>query len=341
MIKVKVVTIKKPGEIELIEQEIPEAKKGEALLKIRYCGICGSDVSTYTGGQPFASYPRIPGHEFSAEIVEIEKNNLGLEKGMVVTGNPYFNCGKCYPCKNGRVNCCEKNETMGVQRDGAFSEYITFPIDRIINGRGLSAKILALIEPFAISSHAVKHGSIKNKDNVLIIGSGPIGIFAMLAAKMRGANVIIADRLSSRLNLAKEMGADDTINTLEENLSDKVKEITNGNGMDICIEAVGLAETFLDSIENVCYGGQIILIGNGKTITKFNHSVLLKKEISIYSSRNSFTCDFESLIMQISKQKIDINKIITHIYDLENAIEAFEKLSKNKSNMAKVLIKFL
>src|ERR1035437_9948329 len=128
MTNMKIVYIENPGKIALRDAEIPVPQKGEALLKIKYCGICGSDTATYTGNQPFTTYPRIPGHEFSAEIVEIEENGLGLKVGMSVTANPYFNCGKCYSCRRGKVNCCEDNQTMGVQRDGSFAEYITMPI---------------------------------------------------------------------------------------------------------------------------------------------------------------------------------------------------------------------
>lgn len=242
----KVIEVKEPGKIELVEREIPTPQKGEALLKIKYCGICGSDVATYTGNQPFASYPRIPGHEFSAEIVEIEENELGLEKGMIVTANPYFNCGSCYSCQRGKVNCCESNETMGVQRDGSFAEYITMPIERIYDGRGLDEKTLSLIEPFTISYHAINRGGIQKGDKVLVFGAGAIGIFAMLSAKIKGGEVYIADVFEERLEKAKQLGADGVINVSKEDLEKRIKEITNSNGMDICIEAAGLPQTFLN-----------------------------------------------------------------------------------------------
>ncbi|MDD6356328.1 MAG: alcohol dehydrogenase catalytic domain-containing protein, partial [Oscillospiraceae bacterium] len=151
----KAIQITTPGEIKVIEKEMPKAKEGEALLKVLYCGICGADVASYTGNQPFTTYPRIPGHEFSAQIVEIPENDKGFKAGDVVTCNPYFNCGKCYACQRGIVNACHDNQTMGVQRDGSFQEYITMPIDRIIDGKDVSAKELALIEPFSISCHAL------------------------------------------------------------------------------------------------------------------------------------------------------------------------------------------
>lgn len=334
-----VVFIKKPGEIELLDMPEPAVKDGEALLKIKYCGICGSDIATYTGNQPFASYPRIPGHEFSAEIVDIEDNDLGLKAGMIVTANPYFNCGHCYPCSKGKVNCCESNETMGVQRDGSFAEYITMPIERIVNGRGLSAQTLALIEPFSIGYHAINRGNIKNKDNVLVIGAGPIGIFAMLSAKLAGAKVTIVDMLKERLDLAKSMGADQIVNVSQKTLAKEVEKLTNGNGMDACVEAVGHANTFLQCIENAAFGGKIILIGNGKTETKFNHSILLKKELDVYGSRNSLY-DFKPLIDKVKTNNLDIEKIITHIYAKEDVLQAFKELNNNDGSMAKVLIKF-
>ena len=335
----KVVHIEQAGQIAVVEKEIPAPKPGEALLQIQYCGICGSDIATYSGNQPFATYPRIPGHEFSAKIAEIGENTRGLKPGMLVTANPYFNCGTCYSCRRGKVNCCEHNETMGVQRDGSFAEYITMPIERIYDGKTLSAKTLAMIEPFSISYHASKRGTIGPHHNVLVIGAGPIGMFAMISAKLWGAKVYITDLLEQRLELAKTLGADGTINSKEEDLTKKVQEITSGQGMDVCIEAAGLPQTFLSSIDQVCFGGQLILIGNGKRETTFNHSILLKKELDVFGSRNSLN-DFEPLIDIVSEGKAVIDPLNTHVFPLENVLEAFEQLSHNDGSLAKVLVRF-
>lgn len=335
----KVVYIEKPGKIELVEKEKPIAKKGEALLKIKYCGICGADVATFTGNQPFTTYPRIPGHEFSAEIVEIEKNDLGLKVGDIVTANPYFNCGSCYSCNRKIVNACTSNETMGVQRNGSFSEYITMPIERIYSGKGLSAKTLALIEPFSIGYHASKRGNIKSGHKVLVIGAGAIGIFAAISAKLKGATVYISDVFEKRLENALKFGIDGIIDVSRENLEEKVKEITNGNGFDICIEAVGQSSTFLDCINCAAFGADIILIGNGKKETTFNHSILLKKELNIYGSRNALKEDFLELIDLISSGKINVDEIVSDIFDKEDAIKAFDCLVHNDGSKFKVLVK--
>ena len=199
----KAIVIPQPNEIEIREVPMPQVKVGEALLKIEYVGICGADVASFTGNQPFTSYPRIPGHEFSASIVEIPENDKGLKVGDVVTCNPYFNCGECYSCQRGFVNCCTDNQTMGVQRDGAFCVYIALPVERIYPGMGLSAQELALIEPFSISQHAISRAEIKPTDDVLIIGAGPIGLFALLAARQKCKRVVVADILDNSLTLAK------------------------------------------------------------------------------------------------------------------------------------------
>lgn len=336
----KAVIIKEPGKIEVIEKEMPVKKDGEALLKVKYCGICGADVASYTGNQPFTTYPRIPGHEFSAEIVEIPENEKGLKKGDTVTCNPYFNCGECYACKRGIVNACYDNQTMGVQRDGSFQEYITMPVERIIDGKGLSAKELALIEPFSISCHALSRCEIREGAKLLIMGAGPIGLFALLKAKSMGAEVMIADVLDSRLQLAAEYGADKTVNVKEKNLHEESLSFTDGNGFDVCVEACGAPETFLSCIDEASHGANIILIGNGKRETTFVHSIILKKELNIYGSRNAFTKDFEELIDLVSSGKVNVLKMISGVYDKEDAAEAFEKLKNNDGSINKLLISF-
>lgn len=336
----KAIEITKPFEIKIIDKEKPVINDGEALLKVLFCGICGADVASFTGNQPFTTYPRIPGHEFSAQIVEIPENDKGLKKGDVVTCNPYFNCGACYSCRRGIVNACTDNQTMGVQRDGSFQEYITMPVDRIIDGKGLSAQELALIEPFSISNHALSRAEVKQGDNLLIMGAGPIGLFALLKAKAMGVNVAIADMLSSRLELAKEYGADIVINVKEQNLEKECHSFTAGNGFDVCVEACGAPETFLNCIDNAAHGANIILIGNGKRETTFVHSVILKKELNIFGSRNAFTKDFEELIELVKAGKVNPAKMISGIYDAQNAKAAFDALVNNDGTLAKLLIKF-
>ena len=337
----KTIRISEPGKIEVVETQTPVRQKGEALLRVLYGGICGADVASYTGNQPFTTYPRIPGHEFSAQIAEIDENEKGLGAGDIVTANPYFNCGECYSCRRGFVNCCTDNQTMGVQRDGAFREYITMPVERIYDGKGLSARELALVEPFSVSQHAVSRAEIKPTDSVLIIGAGPIGLFALLAARQKCARIAVADILDNRLLLAKDYGADLTVNTKTQSLGDEAAAFTNGNGFDVCIEACGAPETFLACIDCAAFAGNVILIGNGKRETSFIHSVILKKELNIHGSRNALERDFLSNIDLIKSGRADVMKMVSGISDIDRAGEAFEALAHNDGSLAKLLIRIV
>ena len=334
----KTVLINKPGEIAVTDTKMPVAGEGEAILKVRYCGVCGADVASYTGNQPFTTYPRIPGHEFSAEIVSIPENNLGLKVGDIVTANPYFNCGHCYSCERGLVNCCTDNQTMGVQRDGSFREYIAMPVERIIPGNGLSAKELALIEPFSIGYHALSRAKIEPTDKVLIEGAGPIGLFALISAKLRGASVYVFDVLQGRLDTALEYGADGVVDVSKKDFMEEVNRITDGKGFDVCVEACGLSETFLNCIDAAAFGANIILIGNGKRDTTFLHSILLKKELNVFGSRNAYTKDFKALINLVSSGKVDLMKMVSAVYPIDEADTAFKALANNDGSLKKVLI---
>ncbi len=335
----KAIVIDKPYEVEIRDVPMPTVGEGEALLRVLYVGICGADVASYTGNQPFTTYPRIPGHEFSAEIIEIPENDKGLKKGDVVTCNPYFNCGKCYSCERGHVNCCTDNRTMGVQRDGAFCEYISMPVERIYPGMGLTAKELALIEPFSISRHAISRAVIHQTDSVLIVGAGPIGLFALLAAKQFAGKIAVADVLNNRLDLAMSYGADGVVNTATEDIAKFTEEFTDGRGFDVCIEACGRPETFLMCIDEAAYAANIILIGNGKRETTFLHSIILKKELNIFGSRNAMKQDFLDNIELAASDKVDVMKMVSGVYEMDKAAEAFDALAHNKGDLAKLLIR--
>lgn len=337
----KAIFINKPGEVEIREMERPHLKEGEALLKLHYGGICGSDLGSYRGTFAYFEYPRTPGHELSAEIVEIRENPYGLKEGMNVTVNPYFNCGKCYSCQRGLVNACTTNQTMGVQREGGFAEYIAMPIERIIDGKGLSPKTLTLIEPFCISFHGVKRASVHAGDKVLIVGAGTIGVLAAIAAKSFGAEVYIADISQQKLEFAKEFGVDGTIlNDTPEHFLEMAEKITDGNGFDVTIEAVGLPSTFQNCIDAAAFGGRVVLIGVGKKNLDFNFTIIQKKELNVYGSRNALTSDFVELIDIVRSGKVDLEKIITNIYDFDDAAKAFSDFDQNAATMLKVLIQF-
>lgn len=338
----KTIIIPQPSKVEIIDTPKPTPAKGEALLRILRGGICGSDLGTYKGTFAYASYPRIPGHEFSAEIVEINGDAPHLKEGMVVTANPYFNCGKCYSCQRGLVNCCEHNETLGAQRDGIFSEYATIPLERICDGKGLEPSVLAAIEPFCISYHgAVTRGKVQKGDKVLVIGAGTIGVLAAIAAKSQGAHVYISDVAATKMQYAVDtFKLDGGILNSGDDFIAKCMEVTDGHGFDKTIEAVGLPSTFQNAIDTAAFGANVVLIGVGKKNLDFNFTLLQKKELNVFGSRNALTQDFKNLIDIVSKGDIDLTKVITNTYGLNEAPQAFADFANNGANMLKVMIDF-
>ncbi len=347
----KALYITEPGHVEIRSIPMPERRKGEALLKVLSIGICGSDLGSYHGTFAYFDYPRIPGHEFSAEIVEIDDNEYGFKPGMVVTANPYFNCGKCYSCTHGRVNACMGNKTMGCQMDGAFSEYITMPIERIVDGRGLDQDTLAMIEPFCIGYHGVLRSRVHSGDNVLIIGGGTIGVMSGISAKSMGANVYISDIIEEKLiKDIEDFGFDGMIlNTSPQSFMEDVECITGTsvfgsekrvNGFDVTIEAVGLPSTFQQAIDAAAFGGRVALIGVSNKPINLDFNVIQKKELDITGSRNAMKSDFDNLVDIVKSGRVDISKVITNVYEgFNEAARAFKDFSSMRGSMLKVIVR--
>ena len=339
----RAIVINEPGSVTLREMPMPVRGEGEALLRLLYGGICGSDLGSYRGANAYVSYPRVPGHEFSAEIVEIDDNDAGLKPGMIVTCNPYFNCGTCYSCQRGLVNACTDNQTMGVQREGAFAEYITMPVARIYDGKGLPARTLAMIEPFCISHHGVSRANVQKGERVLVVGAGTIGVLAAVSAKAKGAEVTICDVAPDKLAYAYEtFGLDHKLlSDTKENFDAGVHALTDGNGFDVTIEAVGLPQTFQNCIDAACFGGRVVLIGVSKqNIDDFFFTIIQKKELNVYGSRNAMQSDFLELIELVKAGGVNLDKIITNEYALSDAPKAFEDFAANAGKMLKVAIDF-
>ena len=328
-----------PGEVDVVEVEDPRPRPGEALLRVRYAGICGSDVQTFRGTQPFASYPRVPGHEFSAEILEINGSSEDLAVGDVVTGVPYFQDGTCYSCRRGLINACERNETMGVHRDGAFQELITMPLERLHRARGVDTRDLAIVEPFSIGYHAVLRADVAEGERVLVLGAGAIGLLTMIAARTRGAEVWIADVVASRLEVATTLGAAGTVDLAQETVDSAVQAATGGDGFDVVFEATGLPISFLNAIEAAAFGARLVLIGNGTREVTLNQSELIKKELDVLGSRNSKGV-FETLIDLLERGVVDVSPLRTKIVPLTEAKQALEDAAAGATDDIKVLIEF-
>lgn len=339
----KAIIIPEPGIVEIQEVPMPEVKEGEALLKPLFGGICGTDLNSYRGTAAYTVYPCLPGHEFSAEIVEIGENDKGLKPGMTVICNPYFNCGECYSCRHGLVNACMDNKTMGVQRSGAFSEYVAVPVSRLFSGEGIPAKTLAIVEPFVISYHIIKRAQVTPGDTVLIVGAGTIGVYAALAAMTLGGEVTICDIAPEKLDYAQKMYniPHTLLNSSPESFAEGVAKLTDGNGFDVTVDAAGFPSTFKNCVDALAYGGRLGLSGYSKDLLNgFDYSVIQKHELSLLGSRNAVNKDFEEALDFVRAGKLDLVKAVTNVYPWEDAPKAFADFNANAGRMLKVMFDF-
>lgn len=337
----KAIQIPAPADLRVVDIEKPEVKSGEVLLKIKYVGFCGSDLNTFLGRNPMVKLPVIPGHEVGATIEAVGTDvPAGFMADMPVTVNPYTNCGTCAACRNGRVNACEHNETFGVQRNGAMSEYLSLPWQKVIPADGISPRDCALIEPMSVGFHAVSRGQITDIDTVLVIGCGMIGIGAIVRAALRGATVIAVDLDDEKLALAKRIGANYTINSKTENLHERLQVITNGLGPDVVIEAVGSPATYIMAVNEVAFTGRVVCIGYAKSEVTFQTKYFVQKELDIRGSRNALPEDFRAVVRYLQEGDCPLEEFISNIVHPEEALNAMQQWSAAPGKVFRILVKF-
>lgn len=338
----KAIQISHSQELNIIDIEKPQAPaKGEILLRLSYVGFCGSDINTFMGRNSMALNPVIPGHEVGAVIEAVgEGVPEGLKPGMTVTCNPYTNCGKCASCRNQRVNACQHNETLGVQRNGAMREYITLPWEKVIPAGLLDTKTCALVEPMSVGFHAVSRAQVTDIDVVLVIGCGMVGMGAVVRSAMRGATVVAADIDDEKLALARQMGASYTINTKTENVHPRLLEMTSGFGPDVVIEAVGSTPTYQMAVDEVAFTGRVVCIGYAKSEVSFQTKYFVQKELDIRGSRNAQPSDFRAVIHYLERGTCPTDKLITKVIHPEEALDAMRWWSENPGKVFRILVDF-
>ena len=329
------------GKAELIEMEKPELTSGHVLLKVEYVGFCGSDLNTFKGLNPFVKLPVVPGHETGAVIEEVTGDvPSGIKPGMNVTVNPYTSCGNCPACLNNRPNSCEFNRTLGVQRDGAMSEYLLVPWNKVIADESITTRDFALVEPLSVGFHAVDRAKVTDVDTVMVMGCGMIGLGAIVSAAIRGGKVIAVDVDDKKLDLAKQLGACYAINSQKENLHGRTYEITGKRGADVIIEAAGRPETYLAAVSEISFTGRIVYVGYSKEKVTFDTQYFVKKEVDILGSRNAMPCDFRAVMEYLKKGVCPVDKLVTAVYPPEEAQQALEKWAENPDDVFRILIRF-
>jgi len=334
----RILTCLKPGEFAYSSGPRPEIKKGFALIKVQRIGICGTDLHAFEGTQPFFNYPRVLGHELAGEIVEIE-THADYQIGDQVSIIPYFSCGTCFACSQGKTNCCSTLNVFGVHSDGGMAEFILIPIQALFKSASLDLDALALLEPLSIGAHGIKRAQIKPHEFVLIVGAGPIGLGAAAMASLAGAQVIMQDVNQNRLDFAiDKLGIPYSINPNQEDALLALKEITHGNMPRVVIDATGNKKAMEQSFQYISHGGTYVLIGLQLNEISFSHPEFHKREATLMSSRNATREDFQWVANSIEQKLIDPSLFISHRIAFEDLASQFPDLINPANRVIKALV---
>jgi len=324
--------------IKIEDAPIPKIKDKEVLVKVKAVSICGSDLHAYLGVSKRRVPPLVMGHEFSGEVTKIGNNVRGIKVGERIVVEPVLSCGKCRTCLNGRNNICENMSLIGLHIPGAFTEYVSVPVDKCYKlPENVSFEEASLVEPLAVAVHACNITPFEKKDKIGIIGSGTIGLMTLQVAKHHGASsIFVIDTLDYKLNLAKNFGSNKIINAKNQ---DPVKEVLSDGGADAVFEAVGHQKTVQQALSMVNKGGKVTVIGMLESEMEINMLDVTVKEIEIRGSYGYTTHDFKQAIKLISTKKVKVKPLIAHIFPLRDIKKGFEILSKEAENVIKVVLK--
>ena len=327
--------------MQIVDVPEQEMKAGDVMIRLQYVGFCGSDLNTYLGRNPMVKLPVIPGHEVGA-VIEAVGSEVpeGLKPGMVVTVNPYTNCGKCASCRNARPNACQHNETLGVQRNGSMRERLVLPWEKVIPAGLLTPRECALVEPMSVGFHAVSRAQVTDSDVVLVIGCGMVGMGAVVRSALRGATVIAADIDDEKLQLAREMGASYTLNTKTDDVNARLLEMTSGFGPDVVIEAVGSTPTYQMAVDVVAFTGRVVCIGYAKSEVSFQTKYFVQKELDIRGSRNALPQDFRAVIHYMERGTCPVDRLISSEVTPEEAQKALDEWAAAPGKVFRILTKF-
>lgn len=329
-----------PGKIEFAEIPIPELKEGELLVKIMKIGICGSDIHVYHGKHPYTSYPVVQGHEVSGEVAGTGKGAENFKIGDKVTIQPQVVCGKCYSCTHGNYHICDELKVMGFQTTGTASEYFAVDAKKALKlPDNLSFDEGAMVEPMAVSVHAVGRGGDIQDKKVLVLGAGPIGNLTAQTAKAMGAEaVMITDISDYRLSKAKECGIEFCVNTKERDLTGALLDSFGPFKADLILECVGSNITISQAVANARKGTDIIVVGVFGYKAQVDMGLVQDRELRLIGTLMYQERDYIKAISLIGQGKIKLLPLITNYFPFKNYLKAYEFIEEKKDQVMKVMV---
>lgn len=338
----KSIEVIEAGRLEIRERSNPYISDGnDVIIKIKAAGICGSDLHIYHGKNPFATLPRVIGHEIAGEVLEIGSDVKNVKIGDKVTVNNVISCGECYSCKIGRSNVCKNLKALGVHIDGGFSEYFKISSDNVYKvSEKISYEEAALSEPYSIVAQSVDRGGLRVDDKALICGAGPLGLMLVQYLKSKGIFTMIMDIVDEKLNKSIELGADVVINPLKCNVKDVIQENTNNEGATLIFEATGSIKVFENCISDYSsQAGRIVVLGFPNEGASIKPSDIMKKELSVMGSRVNNN-KFPEVMEWMDSGRVKPLEIISHRYDYKSIHEAMTLIEESPDQVSKIVITF-
>jgi L-iditol 2-dehydrogenase len=330
--------------LEIADLPLPAAGRGEVLVRVEACGICGSDVHGFDGSTGRRIPPIVMGHEAAGTVETIGEGVTKYKKGDRVTFDSTVYCGKCQYCQRGQINLCDNREVIGVscgdyRRHGAFAEYVVIP-EQIMYPLpdNFSFNEAAMLEAVSVAMHGVKVSQLEGGETALVIGAGMIGLLTLQAAKAAGCKrVFISDVDATRLELAKQVGADEALHCSGAELLAEVMRLTGGNGVDVALEAVGRNETVASAIDCTRKGGKVTLIGNIMPEVTLPLQKVVVKQLRLQGSCAS-SGEYPEAIELIANGRIQVKPLITAVASLEEGPRWFERLHSREPNLMKIIL---
>lgn len=333
----KALVCDEPGRLRLVDRPDPVRAEGEVLVRIRHVGICGTDFHILAGRHPFLDYPRVMGHELSG-LVEDAPRDSALKPGDPVYVVPYLACATCAACRKGLTNACMAIRVLGVHTDGGMAERLSVPAANVIPTGGIPLDDAAMIEFLAIGAHGVRRGAVTPADRVLVTGSGPIGMAAVLFAKARGADVTVMDRRADRLDFARDTLGADAVLLADDEAEAGAARITGGDGFDVVVDATGAAPPIERGFGFLGHGARYVLLSVVRDRIAFSDPEFHKREATLLASRNARPDDFAEVVRQMLAGRVPTRQLNTHRGALSDGTALFQHWSRPEAGVIKAIL---
>lgn len=329
----------RPGLMELEDRETPACGAGEALLRIRRIGICGTDIHAYGGNQPYFDYPRVLGHELAGEVLQVSEGGDQAMVGQQASLIPYLHCGECRACQRGLTNCCQRMQVIGVHRDGGMCDLLAVPTDHLITSPTLTLDELALMECLAIGAHAVRRSELDDDSLAVVVGAGPIGIGVVQFAREKGARVVVIDTNDQRLAFCRDtLGIELTVNPLQDDPLEFLASISDGALADVVFDATGSPGAMQKGFNFVGHGGRYVLVSIVKSDISFHDPDFHRKEMTLLGSRNATREDFDRVASLMETGRLQATSMITHRAGLDAVPEIMPRWCDPSHGVIKAMV---